>query len=95
MSKSKGSKVVDCQEQRTSSTLGWKLTRYEPNRELVGVTKRRNSFRAYTTKAALIERLIHVWFHSEKIKNHGRNMIKSMPRRVEAVIKAKVGHTKY
>lgn len=48
-----------------------------------------------TTKTALIERLIHVWFHSEKIKDHCTNMIKSMPHRVKALLKAKGGQTKY
>ena len=48
-----------------------------------------------TTKIALIECLIHVWFHLEKIKNHDKDVIESMPRRVEALIKAKGGQTKY
>ena len=30
-----------------------------------------------TTKTAPIERLVYVWFHSEKIKDHCKNMLKA------------------
>lgn len=48
-----------------------------------------------TTKTALIQRLIEVWFHSEKIKQYCADLIKSMPRRVRALKVAKGGATKY
>ncbi|XP_065644566.1 uncharacterized protein LOC136075411 [Hydra vulgaris] len=48
-----------------------------------------------TNKRDLIEKLINVWHHSEEIKKNCQNLIKSMTRRVEAVIAAKGGHTKY
>ena len=48
-----------------------------------------------TNKVDLIERLIKVWFHSETIANQCENMISSMPRRIEALIKARGGQTKY
>ncbi|XP_065684059.1 transposable element Tcb1 transposase isoform X1 [Hydra vulgaris] len=48
-----------------------------------------------TTKSQLIERLIHVWFHSTKIKFLCKSLIESMPHRVKALILAKGGQTKY
>ena len=47
-----------------------------------------------TNKNVLIEKLIHVWFHSPKIKEECINLIKSMLRRGKALIKAKGGQTK-
>ena len=46
-------------------------------------------------KYVLIESVIHVWLHSSKIKEERINLIKSMPRRVEALINANGGQTKY
>ena len=48
-----------------------------------------------TTKVQLIERLIQVWFHSPKIKKMCQDLIKGMPKRVEALKNAKGGQTKY
>lgn len=48
-----------------------------------------------TTKQFLIERIIHHWNHNEKLKEIALRCIESMPRRVEALIKAKGGSTKY
>lgn len=48
-----------------------------------------------TTKRDLIERLIHVWFHSDKIRNLCRTLIVGMPRRVRALKLAKGGPTDY
>jgi hypothetical protein len=48
-----------------------------------------------TTKIELIERLIHVWFHSTKIRTLCRDLIESMPRRIDALKAAKGGQTKY
>ena len=48
-----------------------------------------------TTRTELITRLIHVWFHSDKISNMCKSLIQSMPRRVKALIEAKGGSTKY
>lgn len=42
-----------------------------------------------TTKERLIERLIHVWFHSDKIKQLCKTLITKMPQRVEALKAAK------
>lgn len=48
-----------------------------------------------TTKVQLIERIIYHWNHNEKLKEIATNCINSMPRRVDALIKAKGGLTKY
>lgn len=48
-----------------------------------------------TTKTELIERLLHVWFHSPKIKEICRSNILGMPKRVKALLDAKGSQTKY
>ena len=48
-----------------------------------------------TTKVKLIERLIQVWFHSEKIRNLCRTLITGMPSRVKALAGIKGPQTKY
>lgn len=48
-----------------------------------------------TNKTQLIERLIHVWFHSEKIRELCESYICGMPKRIQALLSAKGGHTKY
>lgn len=47
------------------------------------------------TKNDLITRLIHVWFHSEKIKDSCKKLILGMPDRVKALNLAKGYSTKY
>lgn len=48
-----------------------------------------------TTKTKLIERLIKVWFHSDRIKDLCRTLVCGMPRRVQALNSAKGGQTDY
>lgn len=48
-----------------------------------------------TTKKELIARLIHVWFHSDRIKSLCRTLIAGMPRRVKALQLAKGSSTDY
>lgn len=48
-----------------------------------------------TTRVHLIERIIHHWNHNEKLKETAMNCIKSMPRRIEALLRVKGGLTKY
>ena len=48
-----------------------------------------------TNKTQLIEHLIRVWFHSEKIKALCVSLINGMPKRVAALKQAKGGQTKY
>jgi hypothetical protein len=66
-----------------------------PIENLWELLKRDISKNLITNKRDLIEKLINVWHHSEEIKKICQNLIKSMTRRVEAVIAAKGGHTKY
>ena len=49
----------------------------------------------FTTKRELIEKLIDTWHPSDSICGLTGKFIESMPRRVQAVIKMKGGHTKY
>ena len=46
-------------------------------------------------KTQIIERLILIWFHSEKIKALCVSLINGMPSRVPALKQAKEGQTKY
>lgn len=48
-----------------------------------------------TNKEDLINKLIEVWKHDEELPALAKNCILSMPRRIQAVIKAKGGITKY
>jgi transposase len=48
-----------------------------------------------TTTRRLKEKLIEVWARDPELKTHAQSCIASMPRRVQAVIKAKGGTTKY
>lgn len=66
-----------------------------PIENLWEFTKREMAKEMITTKVRLIERLIEVWHRSEKIKELAKTCIESMPRRIQAVIKAKGNITKY
>ena len=48
-----------------------------------------------TNRTKLIERLIDVWNHHPRIQETIKSCIDSMPRRIDALIKAKGGPTKY
>ncbi|GFY32447.1 putative transposase like protein [Trichonephila clavipes] len=48
-----------------------------------------------TNKTQLLERIIHVWKHHPEMQETVQSCIDSMPRRIEALIAAKVGSTKY
>jgi arsenate reductase-like glutaredoxin family protein len=61
----------------------WELLKREISKELV------------TNKRQLIERLVDVWHRNENIKENCIKCIESMPQRIEAVIAAKGGVTKY
>ncbi|CAH1993541.1 unnamed protein product, partial [Acanthoscelides obtectus] len=53
------------------------------------------TMKAPTTKQELINILNDTWKHNPELKIKIQNCISSMPRRVEAVLAAKGGHTKY
>jgi len=48
-----------------------------------------------TTKSELIERLIKVWFYSEKITRFCKTHIESMTDKIKALKASKGGQTKY
>lgn len=66
-----------------------------PIENLWAILKRKMAENLITTKRELIERLIHVWKYEPDIKNNAINCIRSMPKRVQAVVAAKGGNTKY
>jgi transposase len=66
-----------------------------PIENLWELVKRRVSENIITTKKDLIEKLIAVWHRDPEVAVMAANCIKSMPRRVEALLKAKGGSTKY
>lgn len=61
----------------------WELLKRKMNTEMI------------TNRDDLIEKLIALWFHDEDLQQMSFNCIRSMPRRVKALIKAKGGRTKY
>ncbi|GFY27590.1 putative transposase like protein [Trichonephila clavipes] len=48
-----------------------------------------------TNKTQLLERVIHVWSHPPQMQETVQSCIDSMPRRIEALMAAKGGSTKY
>lgn len=60
-----------------------------------GIMKRKINEIEVPNKRLLIERLIKVWHHDDELKSHCRKFIEGMPKRLQALIKAKGGHTKY
>ncbi|GFS48091.1 histone-lysine N-methyltransferase SETMAR [Trichonephila clavipes] len=48
-----------------------------------------------TNKTQLLERIIHMWNHHPQMQETVQSCIDSMPRRIEALIAAKGGSTKY
>lgn len=57
--------------------------------------KRELSRDKITTRVQLIERIVYHWNHNEKLSQIAQKCIESMPRRIEALMKAKGGSTKY
>ncbi len=61
----------------------------------MGRIKGRNLSSFNYTKFQLIERFIHVWFYSVKIKDLCHSLIVDMTRRVQALLSAEACQTKY
>ena len=61
----------------------WELMKREVAKEMI------------TTKTRLIEKIIQVWNHHPKMQETVQACINSMPKRIEALIEAKGGSTKY
>lgn len=66
-----------------------------PIENLWSIVKRRIAKNDCSTMAKLIINIIKCWYHDEELKQMCSTLVRSMPRRVAAVIKAKGGHTKY
>lgn len=66
-----------------------------PIENLWEILKRKMAENLITSKDQLIARLNDVWHNDPEIKNSAIRCIQSMPRRIEAVIKAKGNITKY
>lgn len=62
----------------------WKMLKDKMNQENV-----------ITNKRQLMERMLQVWFHDQQLKDCAKSMIRQMPVRIAAVIKARGGWTKY
>ncbi|GFT04300.1 uncharacterized protein TNCV_1928631 [Trichonephila clavipes] len=61
----------------------WELMKREDTKDMI------------TDKTQLLERIIHVWNHHPQMLETVQSCIDSMPRRIEALIAAKGGSTKY
>ncbi|GFY13884.1 uncharacterized protein TNCV_986561 [Trichonephila clavipes] len=57
--------------------------------------KREVAKNVITNKTQLLERIIHVWNHHPQMQETVQSCIYSKPRRIEALIAAKGGTTKY
>lgn len=66
-----------------------------PIENLWSICKTRLRTMDCTTKTKLIESVIAVWYREEKIQGICQSLVKSMPKRVQMLLKAKGGHIKY
>lgn len=66
-----------------------------PIENLWAICKARLQKMDCTTKVKMIEAVIQVWYRDEKIQENCKNLIDSMPKRVQAVMKSKGGHIHY
>lgn len=66
-----------------------------PLENMWSILKQRLAAETITTKQQLISALIRHWLRDATVTEMCQRMIQSMPRRVQAVIDAKGGHTKY
>ena len=66
-----------------------------PIENLWSIIKTRLGETDCATKKKLIKAIIKIWYHDTKISNNFRNLVDSMPQRVQEVLKNKGGHTIY
>ena len=66
-----------------------------PIENVWGIIKRRISSQTTTTKQELISSIIQHWHRNATLSNTLSKLIDSMPKRMQAVIDAKGGHTKF
>lgn len=93
----KAKKSMECLRSNNIPVLDWPGNSPDcnPIETLWAITKRRVRTQTLTTKQELISAIIRAWIRDETMQETCRKLIASMPDRVEAVIKAKGGHTKY
>ena len=89
--------ITNCFKKMKITVLDWpgNSPDLNPIENLWSIVK--NSLRKmdYTTKIKLIEAVIHVWFHDEKIKKICKTLVLSMKKRVKSVLENKGGHINY
>ena len=66
-----------------------------PIENLWAIVKKRPRKHNCTTKTELTTAILQTWFENPEIQNICKNMVDSMPNRVQKVIAALGGHTKY
>lgn len=84
-------------EQNQIKVLDWpgNSPDLSPIENLWAIIKSRLRTKDCTSKTKLIQNIIQLWYHDEQILGNCHNLIDSMPKRVEEVIKNKGGHTSY
>jgi len=90
-------KVAKFMTDNNIKTLPWPENSPDlnPIENLWALIKKRLRRHDCTTKPKMIEAVIQIWFHDEEIKAMCRNLVLSMPTRIQSVIAAKGGHIKY
>ena len=90
-------KTLNCLKDAGISMLDWpsQSPDLNPIENLWSVVKQRLRKMNCGTKQEVIAGFLKVWNHDDDIVTICQNLVLSMPRRVEAVIKAKGGHSKY
>ena len=66
-----------------------------PIENIWGIMKEKLSQITHTTKDQLISSVLRNWFRDDEFQQKLQNSIDSMPRRLQAVVNAKGGQTKY
>jgi len=84
-------------EQKHVTVLDWpgNSPDLNPIENVWGYLKQLLAEHNLTTRHDLINKIIHIWFHDDRIKKMVQNSIMSMPNRIQQVISAKGGHTTY
>jgi Transposase and inactivated derivatives len=93
----KARSVTEFLAQRNITVLPWpgNSPDMNPIENMWELTKRAIAKEVITTKRQLVETITREWHHNIELQQNARVCIESMPRRIEAVIAAKGGITKY